>query len=296
MPGAAEVRYLVLADCAVPYLLAAVRWPDVAQAISAATPNWLEDPGLFDLPYDPSAVTLSFPQAASVAAGWSRQLHAEPAKGAVPYMRRMPANWSDLSSSERRAWGIEFVGRRRGGQARRVPRLRLFHAKIAAPSAAAQVNGRPSAPAGAEGGPGAGVDGPAVSSRGQVAALTSGIASVATERRRHMRVRVDGRVYIRYEHTTISAGLIDLSEGGVGCVLPGASPVPARGVMLDGPFLFEAEATKWRICLDVSGRINWHLSTRTGTHFGVAFGELANGETEGVQRILAAVCRKRGHR
>src|ERR1019366_271819 len=64
-----EVRYLVLADRAVPYLLARVRWPDVAQAISAASPDWIEDSGLFDLPYDPSAVTVSFPQAAAVASG-----------------------------------------------------------------------------------------------------------------------------------------------------------------------------------------------------------------------------------
>jgi len=57
-----DVRYLVLVDRAVPYLLARVRWPDVAQAISAASPDWVEDQGLFDLPYDPSAVTVSFPR------------------------------------------------------------------------------------------------------------------------------------------------------------------------------------------------------------------------------------------
>ena len=56
MPGTGEMKYLVLADRAVPYLLARVRWPDVAQAISAASPGWLDDQGLFDLPYDPSAV------------------------------------------------------------------------------------------------------------------------------------------------------------------------------------------------------------------------------------------------
>ena len=81
MPADHEVKYLVLADRAVPYLLARVRWPDVAQAISAASPGWLDDSGLFDLPYNPSAVTVSFTQAASVAAGWGRQLHAEPAEG-----------------------------------------------------------------------------------------------------------------------------------------------------------------------------------------------------------------------
>ena len=108
-----ETNYLVLADRAVPYLLARVRWPDVAQAVSAASPYWLDDPGLFDLPYDPSAVAVSFVQAASVAEGWGWRLHTEAAEDALSYIRRMPANWSDLSPSERRAWGIEFVGRGR---------------------------------------------------------------------------------------------------------------------------------------------------------------------------------------
>lgn len=129
MSETAELNYLLLADRAVPYLLARVRWPDVAQAISANAPDWLDDPGLFDLPYDPSAVVLSFPQAASVAAGWGRHITAEPAEGVPSYIRRMPANWSDLSPSEQRTWGIEFVGRRHAPD-RGVPRLRLPKAKI----------------------------------------------------------------------------------------------------------------------------------------------------------------------
>jgi hypothetical protein len=109
----ADIGYYVLADRAVAYLLARVRWPDVAQAISAASPDWLDDTGLFDLPYDPGSVLLSFEQAASVAAGWGTQLHAEPARDAPSYIRRMPANWSELTPSERGAWGLEFVGKRR---------------------------------------------------------------------------------------------------------------------------------------------------------------------------------------
>jgi hypothetical protein len=115
-----EIKYYVLADRAVPYLLARVRWPDVAQAISAASPDWLDDTGLFDLPYDPSSLEMSFEQATSVAAGWGRQLHADAAADAPSYIRRMPADWSDLTPSERSAWGLEFVGRRRV----RVPRIR----------------------------------------------------------------------------------------------------------------------------------------------------------------------------
>src|SRR6516225_5070655 len=73
-----DVTYLLLADRASPYLLARVRWPDVAQAITKASQDWLDDPGLFDLPYEPSAVKVSFPQAASVAAAWGRQLRPQP--------------------------------------------------------------------------------------------------------------------------------------------------------------------------------------------------------------------------
>lgn len=82
-----EVQYLVLTERAVPYLLARVRPPDVAQAISAASPDWIDDQVLFDLPYGPSAVTVSFPQAASRMAGRRRPLHAEAAEGVTSYVR-----------------------------------------------------------------------------------------------------------------------------------------------------------------------------------------------------------------
>jgi len=290
MPDTGEVKYLVLADRAVPYLLARVRWPDVAQAIAASSADWLDDPGLFDLPYDPSAVTVSFSQAASVAAGWGRELHDGAADGAPSFMRRMPANWSDLSPAERRAWGLESVGRRRAS-ARGVRRLRSAQAKIAA-SSAAQANAHVGALAGAGGGPGAGVARRAANGRGPLAGVTSGLGSAATERRRDMRVRVDGRAHIRCGHTTISAGLVDLSEGGVRCVMPQASPVLAPGATLDGPFLLEAEVTTLRICLDVMGRISWHRSIGDGTHFGLVFQQLDDGETDGVYRFLAAACRR----
>jgi len=280
MPGTSDVRYLVLADRAVPYLLARVRWPDVAQAISGRSPDWLEDPGLFDLPYDPSVIRVSFPQAASVAAGWGRQLQPEVTGGALSYMRRMPANWSDLSPSERHAWGIEFAGKRRSlASPRGVRRLRSSQAKMAA-SAAPRASALASPPT---------ADG-----NGQVAHVTSGPSNTATERRRHMRVRVDGRAHIRSGHATVSAGLVDLSEGGMHCVLPGAVPGLARGARLDGPFLLETDVTTWRICLNVAGWIAWHRSTAADTHFGVVFDTLDRGEILGVRRFLAAAVSRRG--
>jgi hypothetical protein len=295
MPGTGEVKYLVLADRAVPYLLARVRWPDVAQAMSAASPDWIEDQGLFDLPYDPSAVTVSFPQAASVAAGWGRRLHAEVAEDVASYIRRMPANWSDLSPSERRTWGVGFVGRRRA-PSRPSRRLRPLEAKVAGSPAAAPADWHVGDLARPRGDAGVGVDGQKGNGRGRRAKLTNGLGGVGAERRSHVRVRLIGRAHIRYGQTTFTAGLVDLSERGVQCVLPEAPPLVVPGATLGGPFLLEAELDGSRICLDVAGRIGWHRSSGSGTHFGVAFAELADGETDGMQRLLAAAGRKRQHR
>jgi hypothetical protein len=122
MPEPVEVRYHVLPDSARPYLLARVRWPDVAQAISAGCPDWLDDVGLFDLPDDPSSVPVTLAQATAIAAGWGAHLPSETTvRGTGPALvRRMPANWSDLTPAEIRAWSLESViGRRaRHGRSR----------------------------------------------------------------------------------------------------------------------------------------------------------------------------------
>jgi len=285
--GPGEVTYLVLTDRAAPYLLARVRWPDVAQAITAGNPDWLDDPGLFDLPYEPSAVRVSFAQATSVAAGWGRQLRAEAADGVPSFMRRMPANWSNLSPAERRAYGLEPVRSRRVS-ARRLRRLRSSQAGPGAlVPAAAPSNGHVAALAGGAMG---------ANGRGRAADLTGGLGRVAAERRRHVRVPVDGRAHILWGRTAISVGLVDLSEGGVQCVLPEAPRMLAPGAALGRPFLLEAEVTTSRICLDVASRISWNRSIRAGTHFGVVFGELADAETEGVHRFLVAASSRRGSR
>ena len=112
MPGATELQYLILRDVnAKPYLLARVLWPRVCHAISAQRPDWKDDPGLFDLPYDPSAESVTFEQATRIAADWGARLPSDetPAVSGPPMIRRMPPNWSNLSPAERRAWGLEFV-------------------------------------------------------------------------------------------------------------------------------------------------------------------------------------------
>jgi hypothetical protein len=241
MPDTAEIRYYVLADRGVAYLLVRVRWPDVSQAISAANPDWLDDMGLFDLPYEPSALAVSFEQATSVAAGWGRQLHAEPAVDVPSYIRRMPANWADLSPSERGAWGLESVGRWRA------PSHRIRRRAVE----------------------------------------TLHLERPADERRNGTRVPLAGRAFIRFEDTTLAAGLVDLSERGVGCVLPENPWLAGSEASLAGPLLLEVESDTSRICLDVTSRISWHRSTSDGTHFGVSFTELSKDEKTGVQRVLA---------
>jgi hypothetical protein len=109
--GTGEVQYLVLPDAANPHLLARVRWPDVFQAISPVRPDWQDDLGLFDLPHDPTSTRVTRERAATIATEWGAQIPSDDA-GTTPtsaLIRRMPANWSDLSRAEKRAWSIESM-------------------------------------------------------------------------------------------------------------------------------------------------------------------------------------------
>jgi hypothetical protein len=103
------VTYLVLPDAAHPYLLARVRWPDVFQAVSLARPHWQEDPGLFDLPYAPNSVQVTHDQAATIASAWGVQLPDDdlPFRSEYSLIRRMPADWTNLSPAESRAWSLD---------------------------------------------------------------------------------------------------------------------------------------------------------------------------------------------
>jgi PilZ domain len=245
-----EMSYLVLTDRAVPYLLARLRWPDVAQAMTVSSPRWLEDPSLFDLHYDCGAVNVSFPQAASVAASWGAQLRPE-AGAEGPIMRRMSPSLLEKSRGNGHAWSLRFVSRRHGSSGR-IPRLQPAGVKAAPVSGAAR-------------GPESGL-----------------------ERRRYSRVRIDGRAHIRSGPASISAGLVDLSQGGMRFVPLEPQPALNPGAALEGPFLFEAEGNASRICLDVAGRIVWRRKIGASTHYGVAFSDLADAENEGLQLFLAA--------
>ena len=117
-----EARYLVLPAGEAPYLLARVRWPDIAQAISPAHPDWLDDPGLFELPYEPSASVVSFAEAAAIAASWGASLPESPLHQSAPALiRRMPADWSKLTPAEMEFWSLQLVVNRRHARHRTAP-------------------------------------------------------------------------------------------------------------------------------------------------------------------------------
>jgi hypothetical protein len=109
--AARDVQYYVLPDPDDPYLLARVRWPDVCQAISPVRTHWQDDPGLFDAPYDPGTTRVTRERAAAIAAEWKAHLPSDDTGGAFefPLMRRMPADWSNLSRGEKRAWSIDLL-------------------------------------------------------------------------------------------------------------------------------------------------------------------------------------------
>ena len=105
-----EVQYLILGESAQPYLLARVRWPDVAQAISEDCPGWLDDPGLFDLPYEPVSQRVSSSRAAEIAADWGAELPLASSAGfSQPRIRRVPPSWSDMVPVERWSWSLEHL-------------------------------------------------------------------------------------------------------------------------------------------------------------------------------------------
>ena len=109
-PSSCGVRYHILENDGRPFLLARVRWPDIAEAVSVGRPVWQSDPGLFDLPYDPSGLSITEAEADGIAADWGAPAASDMTlPGAPPIMRRMPPNWSELTPAERRQWRIESV-------------------------------------------------------------------------------------------------------------------------------------------------------------------------------------------
>jgi hypothetical protein len=276
-PVTSEAKYFVLGGTTNPYLLARIHWPDVAQAITAGCRDWLDDPGLFDLPYEPVSAEVTLDRAVEIATSWGASL---PTDGVFPLelIRRMPANWSNLSPAELTAWSLEFALRSRRAEGEET----AVSAKRASRS-----ERRRSRRSRGEGGP---------EPVPVVAASTSGpeeipedevlLPAPGPERRRHPRVPVGGWAQIRYGHDTVSADIVDFSAGGVHWVVLDSNAAFQVGERLDAPFVLEGDGSQNHISLDVGGTVIWHSDTRLGTHFGVAFEQLSDEQVERVQHLL----------
>ena len=224
---------------------------------------------------------MSISKASSIAAGWGVQLTSDAGDPASTLIRRMPANWSNLVPAERHAWSLDLVAGRRAAASRkrssrnfsRIPsRSRRFPLEPAVrmPGLLA-TNGH---------GPSSGVD-------GHVVANGNGSpATMAAERRRHARVRVHGRVLIRSAHKTILANLINVSEGGMRCVVADAQSVLEAGSRLDPPLVLQHAASESEVSLDVVASVGWHKNDGPGTQLGVVFAELSSEQGERVRRFL----------
>ncbi len=281
----ADVQYLVLPDLGSPYLLAMVRWPDVAQAISVGRPEWQGDQGLFDLPYDPNSVRVTPTYAASIAARWGAHLLSEREDPPSSLIRRMPANWSNLVPAEKRAWSLETVAgwrpaASRAGHQRSFFRTRRRSSRRGTFRETAEVFKLPDAIAD---------DAPPADGFFLATGARSRQTTVTGERRRHARVRAHGRAQIRNGRKTIVANLVNVSQGGVHCLVPDAEPVLESGGRLDPPLLLEDHVSKSQVSLDVAASVSWRRDTETGTEFGLVFGELNNEQAKQVQRFLVTV-------
>ncbi len=284
-PQVTDVQYLVLPDVTNPYLLAMVRWPDVAQAISVGRPEWQGDQGLFDLPYDPSSVRVTPVQAASIAARWGAHLPSERQDPPSSLIRRMPANWSNLVPAERYAWSLEAVGGWRSATSGAGHQRSFFRTRGRASS-----RGTFGETAEAFKLPDTIADGTAPGDGFYFA--TGGRrreTTVTGEHRHHARVRVHGRVQMNAGRQTIFANLVNVSQGGVHCIVPDAQPVLKLSGRLDPPLLLEDHVSKSQVSLDVVASVSWRSDTETGTQVGLVFGELNNEQAEQVQRFLVTV-------
>jgi hypothetical protein len=89
---------------------------------------------------------------------------------------------------------------------------------------------------------------------------------------------------------TIFAELVDVSKGGLHCVVPDARSILKVGGRIDSPLTLERDDPKFRLRLNVAGTVTWHTDTAVGTHLGFAFtdrDELDDTEVEQLQGLLA---------
>ncbi len=255
-----ELKYYVLGDSTNPYLLARIRWPDVSHAITAGCRDWQDDIGLFDLPYDPGASPVTTEHASAIASGWGTTLPLDTEVSGLtrPLIRRMPANWSNLSRAEVYAWSLEPVFSRRAsdGSPAVLERRGPF-------AMVRRMRDRRSASVSLE------------------LAQTE-----ASERRRHARVPVGGVAQIRHGSDIVSADIVDFSPGGAHWVFIDSNRAFMVGETIEPPFVLEQDGPRDQLRLNVSGTIVWHKESQVGSHVGVAFGKLSKKQVDRIGHLL----------
>jgi hypothetical protein len=68
------VQYAVAGDLAKPFRLARLRWPDIAEGITAKRPEWTTDRKLFDWLYESDGMWIDHEQARQIAESWGATL------------------------------------------------------------------------------------------------------------------------------------------------------------------------------------------------------------------------------
>jgi hypothetical protein len=279
----ADVKYFVLGGASSPYLLARVRWPDVAQAISAGCRNWLDDLGLFDLPYEPTSTELAYAEAAAIASEWGTSLPSEQTaiECARPLIRRMPADWSGLAPAEKRAWALEFVptGLRAEGLRRRAE-AKADAGDLASPRQRSRFQSFRRAMGGFK-------------YPTELASSTPPGGEDTPDRRRHARVPTGGHAEIRCGGKTVSATLMDLSQGGVRWRMSDTHTPLRVGEQLHHVLVLEGSGPGKQVSLDVGATVMWGNDMEPGAQFGVAFQQLTEEQNEQVQHLLVSSASRR---
>jgi len=289
-----DIGYWALPDSSDPYLLARVRWPDVAEAISPGCPDWRHDTGLFDLPYNRHSRSLTEDEAALWAARWGANLpEGAGAEPALVLIRRMPATWSNLSPADRRAWALDGVLPHVGRGIRPSWLTRLVAwAKATTGTTASVVVPDTAVPSTAMERPSATVSAasPAavtVAPSAPAMALGDGNGR-AEERRRAARVRLQGTVELRLGQRALAAELVDVSESGFHCTVRASQAKPGVGRRLASPVRLATQRREQRLDLDVAGAVSWRRAVAGTTHLGIALEPLDDDQRRRVHEFLAA--------
>jgi hypothetical protein len=277
-----DIGYWALPDSSDPYLVARIRWPDVAEAISLGCPEWQHDVGLFDLPYDHHSRSLTEDEAAMWAARWGATLpQGALAEPPLVLIRRMPATWSNPSPADRRAWALDGVALPRqavSSEAAR-PERPSWWARLVARRA------RPSAAAGAD------RDATPLDSTepdgSQPETFLDDPSGPARRQRR--RVNLEGTVRIQVGKRAVTADLVDLSEAGLRCLVRRPYATPPVGRRVAAPFTVSTPHTSHPLDLDVSGAITWRKAVDDATHLGIALDALDDDQSGALRALLDTV-------